>query len=91
MQLDSKNDTNPNQTIQDAYTRMDAARWGSLVKESGIDYLYTLRSEVKEWLQGIECEIRGREAKMAREEQAHHDKMEARGVGPYHVHDANGD
>ena len=61
MQLDKKNDTNPNQTMQDAYKRMDAARWGSLVKESSMEYLYRLQYVVKTWLKAIDYEIVVRE------------------------------
>ena len=91
MQLENKNDTNPNQTAKDAYARMDVARWGSLVKESGMEYLYRLQSEVKEWLEGIACEIQGREREEARLEQEHHDRMEIAGKGQYYVRDANGE
>ena len=63
MQLENKEDTNPNKTARDAYRRMDAARWGSLRKESRMAYLYTLQTEVREWLATINFEIEGRKAR----------------------------
>lgn len=63
MQLDNKEDTESNKTARDAYRRMDAARWGSLRKESRMAYLYTLQTEVREWLATINFEIEGRKAR----------------------------
>ena len=59
-QLEQKNDTQSNLTARDAYRRMDAARWGSLRKESRMAYLYTLQAEVAEWLGTINFEIKAR-------------------------------
>jgi len=62
MQLDDKNDTSPNKTAKDAYRRMDSARWGSL-GDTALPYLYTLQSEIKDWLRCIEFEIKHQEEK----------------------------
>ena len=57
MQLDEKGDTQSNKTARDAYKRMDTARWGSLRKESEMEYLYILHAEVSDWLRTIIFEI----------------------------------
>jgi hypothetical protein len=44
-------------TTQDARDRMDMARMGSLADKPSLDYMYTLQSEIHDWLQSIEYQI----------------------------------
>ena len=59
--MSAENENNPNETARDAYARMDSARWDSLREESTMEYLFTLQSEVRDWLKTIDFEITVRE------------------------------
>jgi hypothetical protein len=48
---------------------MDMARSGSLADKPSLDYMYTLRSEIHDWLCVIDIEILSTEMREAREKE----------------------